>query len=315
MSEKVSIIIPVFEAAKTIERCVRSILDGDYKNVQVILVEDGSQDDSAIICERISKQNSQVIFLKNDKNRGVSYTRNRGLEHATGKYLMFVDSDDWVENDYVSSMVELFEKNNGGIPICGYVNHDELMHHRTDIFGWDAAHAEEKQPIEDCLSWLYDHRLLQMMCNKLYVTEIVKKHEICFQEGLHVGEDFRFLLEYLLYYKNKYFIICNKPLYHYNCDNCNSLATKFTEVDIKEPLRDLEKMYRLTSMSEQEIRDQLVKDRTKQIRLYAYAIMHDDRFSKTEKKLKIQKLAPEEWKQLYRENKILYMKEVIRKRF
>ena len=96
MKDVISVIVPVYNAEKTLRRCVESIVYGSYRNVEVILIEDHSTDESWALCQTLSQEFDNVRALRNDRNRGVSHTRNRGLEVATGDYIMFCDSDDWV---------------------------------------------------------------------------------------------------------------------------------------------------------------------------------------------------------------------------
>lgn len=99
MSDKISIIVPVFNSACYIEKCVNSLTTQSYKNIEVILVDDGSTDGSGAIMENLSKSDHRLIVI-HKKNGGVSSARNVGILKASGDYLMFVDSDDWVEKDF-----------------------------------------------------------------------------------------------------------------------------------------------------------------------------------------------------------------------
>ena len=106
-NKKVSIVIPVYKAADTITRCVESLEKNTYKNLQIILVEDCSGDQTINICKKLANTYDNVLCIENDQNHGVSYTRNQGLDYADGTYLMFVDSDDYVEADYVETMISV----------------------------------------------------------------------------------------------------------------------------------------------------------------------------------------------------------------
>ncbi len=312
MNELVSIVIPVYQAEKTLERCVESIVTGTYQNVEVILVDDCSKDSSYEIGQTLEKKYSQVVCLHNEKNSGVSATRNKGLEYAHGTYLMFVDSDDWVAEDFVNFMVEHIR--DGIMPICGYVNHDEIQNKRTDIFGWQEEKKNRKVNVQDGIIELYEKRLLQMIWNKVFIMEKVREYQLQFDTKLHCGEDFRFLLEYIECAKITDFLFLNKILYRYSRDNSDSLATKFTEIALEEPLYNLRKMYELTGKSEAEIAEIMVIEREKQLSHYAYAYMHNEKLTGKEKKQKILELPLNNGKKTYRDLKILYWKEQIRKR-
>ena len=121
---KISVVVPVYNAESIIERCVDSIISNNYDNLEVILVEDCSKDNSLEKCKELSKKYDCVRYVHNGVNMGVSYTRNRGIYEATGDYTMFVDSDDWIDKDYINSFIDVLNDNPMALTICGYVNHD-----------------------------------------------------------------------------------------------------------------------------------------------------------------------------------------------
>ena len=106
---KVSIIIPVYNAELFIDKCIESIINQTYKNLEIILINDGSSDRSGEICNNyaLSDNRIQVIEIK---NKGASFARNVGINLATGNYIMFVDSDDWIEKDMIENMIKLLAK-------------------------------------------------------------------------------------------------------------------------------------------------------------------------------------------------------------
>ena len=112
----VSIVVPVYNAEKYLPKCIDSILNQTFKNFELILVNDGSKDNSLIICEdyKVSDRRIKVI---NKKNEGVSIARNIGINSAKGKYIMFIDSDDWIESNMVEKMYDAIQ--NSDIAICG----------------------------------------------------------------------------------------------------------------------------------------------------------------------------------------------------
>lgn len=313
MRELVSVVIPVYQSEATIERCVVSLVKGTYDDLQIILIEDCSKDNSWEMCRMLAEQYPQVQCVRNERNMGVSYTRNQGLKVATGKYLMFVDSDDWVEPDFVETMVETYEKFPCTIPVCGYVNHDEMKNGRTDIFCWNDQAEPKELFIRDVIVELYEKRLLQIIWNKLFLTEIVQTNQLTFEEGLNVGEDFRFLLQYIEisgFYK---FVFIKEPLYHYSRDNGASLATKFIDIAVEQPLQNLKKMHELTGKTSIEIDEVMEMEYGKLLDNYAYAIMHASELSATEKKKRVMELSDTKGKVLFRKHKILCIKEAIRR--
>lgn len=111
MKKRVSVIIPVYNVEKFILKTVESVMNQDYKDVEIILVNDGSPDNSAQIIDELAKRDSRIICIHKE-NGGVSSARNAGLKIATGEYVTFIDGDDWVEPNYISYLLELVEKNN-----------------------------------------------------------------------------------------------------------------------------------------------------------------------------------------------------------
>ncbi len=313
MEEKVSIIIPVYKAEKTIERCVQSIAEGTYQNVEIILVEDCSSDASLKKCRILEKKYDSVIVKHNIENRGVSYTRNQGLKCITGKYLMFVDSDDWVEPDYVESFVNEMAKANLAIAISGYVNHDEVFNGRTDIFGWGNTGKIQVSALSEKLPELYHNRLLQQLWNKIFRTEVVLENEICFDETISMGEDFRFILEYLAKVKQKSdkCVLIDRPLYHYSRDNATSLMSTFGNENIAEPLKNISLMSPLLDIGQEEQKLFYEKEKDRIIGQYAYGIMHNSNCSITRKIDLLKKVAGSAWRKWFIKLSIIYMKEKI----
>lgn len=99
--DKISIVVAVYNAEKTLKKCVDSLLNQTYNNIEIILVNDCSKDNSLDICNEYSKVNDNVKVISNERNSGVSNTRNNGIDNSTGEYICFVDSDDYVESNYI----------------------------------------------------------------------------------------------------------------------------------------------------------------------------------------------------------------------
>ena len=115
---KVSVIIPVFNASKYIDKCVNSVINQSYKNYEIVVIDDGSKDDSLQILKKIKKQYNDKILLLSQPNNGESFARNKGLELATGDYILFLDSDDWIEKDYIYTLLNNIKDND--IVISGF---------------------------------------------------------------------------------------------------------------------------------------------------------------------------------------------------
>lgn len=313
-NKKVSIVIPVYKAADTITRCVESLEKNTYKDLQIILVEDCSGDQTINVCKELANTYDNVLCIENDRNHGVSYTRNHGLDHADGAYLMFVDSDDYVEANYVETMISaIFRVDDENVmPVCGYINHDEKKNGRTDIFlPFNDNEQEYLKKSIQIMPELYEKRMLQIIWNKVFRLDVIKRNHIRFEEEMFIGEDFRFLLEYMKAAKISQFLLVNKALCHYMRDNENSLMSRLLETKIQDSLDNFEIMYKFMGKSADKIQKLIEEEKEKQIEYYAYTIMHDTNMTTKEKKEKIFQLPSNHVEQLYKQQKILQRKEGI----
>ena len=136
--DKISIVVAVYNAEKTINKCIDSLLNQTYDNTEIILVNDCSKDGSLKICKEYAEQNENVTVVNNSHNQGVSATRNNGIEVASGHYICFVDSDDYVEPNYLERLHYFAEKYNT-VPICGFVYHDEYNHLDPVVYQWSGG--------------------------------------------------------------------------------------------------------------------------------------------------------------------------------
>ena len=131
----INIIVPIYNVEKYLDKCVRSILNQTYKNIRVILVDDGSADKCPEMCESYARKDAR-IFVIHKKNGGLSSARNSGLEvlfssqfSDKGKYVAFIDSDDYVAEDYIEFLYDMIEKNQADIAQCGlYIEFSEIYH-------------------------------------------------------------------------------------------------------------------------------------------------------------------------------------------
>ena len=124
----ISVIIPVYNVEKYLDKCLESVLTNTYQNLEVICVNDGSTDNSLDILDKWEKKDSRIYIISHE-NRGLPEARNSGLEVATGEYTAFIDSDDWVHPRYFESLLNCMEESNADMVICGYqrINPDEIL--------------------------------------------------------------------------------------------------------------------------------------------------------------------------------------------
>lgn len=219
--EKISVIVPIYNAAKFLDKCLKSILSQTYQNLEIILINDGSTDNSLEICETYKKTDERIkLFSK--ENSGVSSSRNIGIENATGKYVIFIDADDYIEQN----MFELLSKDlfdfNVDMSICGYK--------KVDINGnilFESEDLNEKYFDDEVFKhYLFDGRYYrEILCNKLFKLDIIKNNNIRFREDIHINENIVFILDFAHFARK--FVYDNQLLYNYVFHENSALNEKF----------------------------------------------------------------------------------------
>ena len=200
----ISIIVPVYNVDKYLEKCINSLLDQTYENIEIILIDDGSKDKSGSICD-VYSDNYKNIKVVHKENAGLGYARNTGLEMTHGNYVTFVDSDDWVSQDLIQHMYIAMTENKVDFCKSGFQqvkNNGEIVsitQYNNELFAGEKA-AKELLP-RMVGSSPYVHDSLEMcVCGVLYNTEIIKKRKIRFpSERELISEDLVFNIEYLQY--------------------------------------------------------------------------------------------------------------------
>lgn len=216
MSEKISVIVPVYNVRKEIENCIESILNQSFKNLEIILVDDGSTDGSGKICDRYAKKDDRVIVFHKE-NGGVSSARNVGLKAATGNYIGFVDSDDWIEATMYEELYDMMEKGFANLSISGiYVNNwPEYTEEKK-------GRLSQERAIKLCLGLTEEKPcLMSGICNKLFQKEIL--NGLYLDETLYIGEDMLFLIQAIQ--RSKRINYTTKSLYHYIQRNTSAIHT------------------------------------------------------------------------------------------
>ena len=230
--KKVTVIISVYNAEKYIERCVNSICQQTYQNIEIILINDGSKDKSGELCDLYAKKDARIIVV-HQLNQGVSAVRNVGIKKAHGEYIIFVDVDDFLERDMINELVKCTVNNCltvGGYYIDiekgKYENSVPVLYEKKKV-----SKVDKKQVVT-----VYKKGLLGSVWNKMYLTRIIRNSGLFFLDNLSLGEDALFNLKYITV-SNCDFIILNEPLYHYVKRKNESLNQKyrsdFFEIQIK----------------------------------------------------------------------------------
>ncbi|WNP30594.1 glycosyltransferase [Morganella morganii] len=183
----VSIIIPTFNSADTIERCLLSVVNQYYKRIEVIIIDDGSTDNTKEKLEPLLSIYDNIKYIY-QLNNGVSSARNLGIESSTGKYIFFLDSDDWISPNYISSMLE---KNS----TCDLIINTNIL----DVYP-DKDICWKKEKInENILIDIINTKVMKYSWGKLYSSALIKDNNIYFNSNISVGEDTLFNMEYAVH--------------------------------------------------------------------------------------------------------------------
>lgn len=209
MNPLVSIIVPVYNGEKVIERCVRSLIGQTYEHIEIIILNDGSKDHTMQILNKYAKLDSR-IHVVDKPNSGVSDTRNQGLKLAKGELVQFVDSDDWLPSDATEQLVQGM-RGDCEMVICDY---NRVVDNNIIVKG----HIPQEGAINRTEFALYMMKApanyyYGVLWNKMFRMDIIRKYELDFPKEIDWCEDLRFNLEYLQYVKHVY--VLQKPLYYY----------------------------------------------------------------------------------------------------
>ncbi len=210
----ISVIIPAFNCEKSINRTVESIVSSGLADYEIIIVNDGSTDNTSSVCNGLCSQYSFIKYSEQE-NRGVSATRNKGISIATGEYIMFFDADDTAEENGFSECIDIIKREKPDILVFGmsfdYYKNGKL--YRRDNLVPEQTGTLNKTQIKAELESLYNTNSLTSACNKIYRKALISDNNILFNPDYFLMEDFLFSLECLKVCENIYCL--PKDLYHY----------------------------------------------------------------------------------------------------
>ncbi|WP_429039445.1 glycosyltransferase family 2 protein [Aeromonas veronii] len=193
-SPLISIIVPVYNVATHLNKCIDSILAQTYKNIEILLINDGSTDESGNICSRYESAHPHLIKSYHLSNSGCSYARNFGVLKSSGEWISFVDSDDFLPSNFYSSIIKTLSSitdiNNIAFAFCGLTFYKsekviQEMKFHNHVFNVDADLAVIPTP------------MINSSCNKLFPSQLIKSRDILFTLGSHYSEDMAFVLKCL----------------------------------------------------------------------------------------------------------------------
>lgn len=214
----VSVIIPIYNVEKYLPKCLDSVINQTYKNLEIILVDDGSPDNSGKICDEYAKKDKRIKVIHKN-NGGVSSARNVGLSETNGNWIAFIDSDDWIEINYIEILINVAIRNNSDIVICGY---NRVVGDNSEALNCDntVRQYNKKKFLLYCLTPQTGFGFCHM---KIIKKDIIK--DIKFSENLTVGEDALFNIMLSENIKNDVSFV-KKALYNYRINN-DSVVKKF----------------------------------------------------------------------------------------
>lgn len=226
----VSVIVPVYNVAQYLEQCLDSVVNQTMKELEIILVNDGSTDGSDEICEQYAKQDERVILL-HQKNQGLAAARQAGLDVAHGEYIGFVDSDDWLELSMYEEMYDAARNNNADIVFCNVYrneNKKEQIYFAPGLY----TRSQMEETIFPRLLAGFDENGGEntiRWCNwlRLYKKDVIDKHGICFDKRFRRSQDLPFTFECTIH-ANSYYYLGESYLYH-NRMNYESLSKGYTK--------------------------------------------------------------------------------------
>lgn len=200
MKEKVSIIVAIYEVEKYLEKCVQSVIAQTYKNLEIILVDDGSPDNAPVICDAFAEFDKRVKVI-HKKNEGSVFARRDGLNIASGKYVLMVDGDDWMDEGFVEKLVIAAEQNNSDVVVDSFVKAYELkeVKNKGSVFSGTYT-GENLELMKKQLIYSGDYfnfGINPALWNKLFETEKLRTYYKDIPQLITLGEDFAVTMPYL----------------------------------------------------------------------------------------------------------------------
>ena len=229
-NELISVIVPVYNVEKYLEQCIESIINQTYKNLEIILIDDGSTDNSGKICEKYAKRD-QRIKVVHQKNSGVSSARNTGIDFSTGKFINFIDSDDYIEKDMIEYLYNMIQTERADISMCSaYDVYDDktIFSAKKNIYLTLNSH--------DAYYYMLQPKYFGIgICNKLISKELLKKDR--FPIGRKNGEELELLQR--LIYRAKKLVYSSEPKYYYRQRNNSATHSAVLSEGLIESMKSL----------------------------------------------------------------------------
>ncbi len=213
--ELISVVIPVYNAEKYLEQCIDSILAQTYECLEIIVVNDGSTDNSLQICTQYAKKDERIRVV-NQKNHGNTRARKEGLAYATGNYICFADSDDWMKNNAIQALYEMITASDADVAAGNYhIWRDnqivEMPLHLPE--GMYETEEDWKQLYANCCETSADCAVWHNIWGKLYKTDLYRKAQSYVSDSINIGEDLVCMYAWMVLAKK--IVISHEPMYYY----------------------------------------------------------------------------------------------------
>ncbi|MDP4467179.1 glycosyltransferase family 2 protein [Lacticaseibacillus paracasei] len=249
----VSVVIPAHNVEGYISSCVRSVLEGDYSNIELVIIENGSTDRTGAICDEEATRDSR-IRVYHTPGQGVSVARNIGIQHSAGKYICFVDGDDLVTRSYVQYLEHGMSHDNVDVavsmPVISFTSESETEDWR-DQKPVNSGVYNGEQAVESILTY----KTTIGCYSKMFDLSFLRRNSIEFIESLFIGEGFNFNVK--AFSKADKVFMSNKKIYFYRVNNPNSAMTKVDQKKIRNGLNALEHLEQTLTPRSQSVDDAL----------------------------------------------------------
>lgn len=231
MSPILSIIVPIFNVEQYIDRCFHTLVNQELKDIEIILVDDGSQDKSPVLCDEYAKLDNRVRVI-HKQNAGLGFARNSGIEIAKGKYVAFVDSDDYVDLSMYNKLVLEAEKSNADVVFCGYKTETRMdvwidSNEVEQLTVWEGSHVVEfmLDMIASAPGVKHERKYAMSVWHGVYSRNVIKENNIQFPSERQLGsEDLPFHVDFLKLARKVVYMTGN---YYFYCLNATSLTATF----------------------------------------------------------------------------------------
>lgn len=255
----VSIVIPIYNGEKYIKKMYRSLSRQSFQDFELLYINDGSSDNSLDILVQIAKEDKRVKVYSH-KNQGICASRNLGISNSHGKYIIFLDQDDDIENDLVEGYVSSIVNENTDMAVFGKIHYfisGEIIN-KKEYQNFSEERIYDRIKIYEYLFNLDNKKRLMTIWSCIYKKDIIEKYNICFDEHFkHGDEDGMFNIEYVLHCDSVYF--SDKCYYHYYIRSGVSTITRYNNELTDDYLYFINKVCRLTSGIENEYIQTLIK--------------------------------------------------------